>query len=501
MPKPTSDESKEDFISKYMSSDEAKSSFPDEKQRYVIALNVWKKHKSKKAKVSGMKIENLEIQAALLDEEVTEEIAQEYGYSLEDIDQNGYHLVEFDLMLLDEPCTPSVEGKLAGKVKEFIFSSDGAEEYLSSLKNKPIHINDNFDGHFDLVKGEGQKKEKKYTVAGSFLGGRITTNDEAKKVVRCLAGLFDKSLPKQVEEIKASKEDLGASFELNPTAVEIDQDSLVATVKSWVFSGAAILKKSFAAFPETALLIARKGDDVMANKDLSAPMANMKKMLKAMGDIDMDDKDMEEMIKSMSGDELVAMNKARRMINNKMWELLGKNQTAEGEHGMDPKTYTQEEVDALKASTKKEVEDAIQAKATTDLAAKEKEITDLKTQIEASKTTLTDKDKVITDITNKITEISAKMLDSEIEAQVNTWWEENKKFYNEKDKITLISARKEILKGSAKTEQIDSLISARVAPTVEKTKVSLLGNGVLDGNGRDLDLAHGIRSKDGFKRY
>lgn len=501
MPMPIKDESKEDFIKRFMSSEESNKSFPQSQQRYAVALSVWKKRKNKKAKVSGMKVDNLEIQASLLEEEVTNEIAQEYGYELDEIDQNGYHLVEFDLMLLDEPCTPSVEGELKGKVKEFVFDSSGAEEYLNSLKNKPIHINENFDGHFDLIKGEGQKQEKKYTVAGSFLGGRITTNDEGAKVVRCLAGLFDKSLPQQVEEIKASKEDLGASFELNPTEVEIDKDSLVATVKSWVFSGAAILKKSFAAFPETALLIARKGDDVMANKDLSAPIANMKKMLKAMGDIDMDDKDMEGMIKSMSGDELVAMNKARRMINNKMWELLGKGQTAEGEYGMDPKTYTQEEVDALKVSVKKETEDVIQAKAAADLAAKEKEITDLKTQIEASKTALTDKDKVITDITNKVTEISAKMLDSEIDAKVNTWWEENKKFYNEKDKATLISARKEVLKGSAKTEQIDSLISARVAPIEEKPRTGLLGNGVLDGNGKDLDLAHGIRSKDGFKRY
>lgn len=44
MPRPNEGESKEDFIKRYMDSEEAKKTFPDEKQRYAAANGVWKKH-------------------------------------------------------------------------------------------------------------------------------------------------------------------------------------------------------------------------------------------------------------------------------------------------------------------------------------------------------------------------------------------------------------------------------------------------------------------------
>ena len=44
MPNPNKGESKEDYIKRFMSSPEAKKSFPDEKQRYAVALSKWKEH-------------------------------------------------------------------------------------------------------------------------------------------------------------------------------------------------------------------------------------------------------------------------------------------------------------------------------------------------------------------------------------------------------------------------------------------------------------------------
>lgn len=47
MPKPNKNESKEEYIARFMSSEEAKRSFPDEKQRSAVAYSEWKKHEKK----------------------------------------------------------------------------------------------------------------------------------------------------------------------------------------------------------------------------------------------------------------------------------------------------------------------------------------------------------------------------------------------------------------------------------------------------------------------
>lgn len=44
MPMPNKDESKEEYIARFMGSEEAKKSHPDEKQRLAIAYSMWKKH-------------------------------------------------------------------------------------------------------------------------------------------------------------------------------------------------------------------------------------------------------------------------------------------------------------------------------------------------------------------------------------------------------------------------------------------------------------------------
>jgi hypothetical protein len=50
MPKPRSDETKQEFIDRFMSSDEAKSDYPDSDQRYAVAESMWDGQREKAAK-------------------------------------------------------------------------------------------------------------------------------------------------------------------------------------------------------------------------------------------------------------------------------------------------------------------------------------------------------------------------------------------------------------------------------------------------------------------
>jgi hypothetical protein len=50
LPTPKPGESKDDFVSRFMSSEVAKKEFPDRKQRVAVALNIWRRSKRKKSK-------------------------------------------------------------------------------------------------------------------------------------------------------------------------------------------------------------------------------------------------------------------------------------------------------------------------------------------------------------------------------------------------------------------------------------------------------------------
>jgi hypothetical protein len=453
MPNPSKGESMKDYVAKFMSSEEAIKDFPDEKQRYAVAMSKWK-NKGKK-KLSG-KLGNLEMQASISEVAVNEETMQQYGLSLADVDQNGFHLIEGELMYLDEPCTPVVEGELKDKVKQFTFDSSKAEDFLASLKNKPIHINSNFDGHYDIAEDGSQD----HTVVGSFLGGRIETKEDGSKVVKFLGGLYDKSLPKEVEEIKARKKDLGASFELNPTEIEIDEDSMIATVKSWVYKGAAILQKTFAAFPETSLLIAQNSTTISEAK---------------------------RTLPYKDADGKIAKNDAD--------SRRAKRPSAEGRNSMDDdKIYTQAELDEAIAKAKDEVKASVEATAKAEevLQAKNAEITELKAQSTA-------KDVSIVSLTDKVKALETEKEEATISASVDKWWAENSKFYEEKDKETILSARRAVLKKEVTPEQIDSMLSARKVEKADVKNPDLLASGALK-EGTDIDMRHGLKTKDGWKR-
>jgi hypothetical protein len=48
MPYPTKEETKEEYIQRFMKSEEAKRSFPEEKQRLAVAYSLWENKNKKK---------------------------------------------------------------------------------------------------------------------------------------------------------------------------------------------------------------------------------------------------------------------------------------------------------------------------------------------------------------------------------------------------------------------------------------------------------------------
>ena len=59
MPKPIKGESKEEFVARFMSSEEAKRDYPDKKQRLAIAYSMWRQHNKK------MEINNFTVKAPI----------------------------------------------------------------------------------------------------------------------------------------------------------------------------------------------------------------------------------------------------------------------------------------------------------------------------------------------------------------------------------------------------------------------------------------------------
>ena len=43
MPEPNKNETREEFIKRFMKSEHAKKKYPDPKQRYAVAVSVWKR--------------------------------------------------------------------------------------------------------------------------------------------------------------------------------------------------------------------------------------------------------------------------------------------------------------------------------------------------------------------------------------------------------------------------------------------------------------------------
>jgi len=378
---------------------------------------------------------DLEMMGEIRSTDVTNEDVARYGLDGSTIDRNNFHLIELELMLLDKPCSPVIEGSLKESgIREFVFDSGKAENYLNSLKNKPIHVNSALDGHYEV----GDNNTRSQTVVGSFLGGRIDVNNDGDKVVKCLAGLFDKSKPAEVGDILARKSILGTSFELTPTDLEINAGSTIAKVKEWIYKGAAILQKQFAAFPETSILLAQ-----------------------------------------YSGQELI----------EKKTDMKGAKKMAE------EKTYNQSDLDTLlfsaKASWLAEVAESEETKK------KEKDMSDLKAALAEKDTVITTLNTKVSELDGKIkdSEMTAKLNTWWTENE--KLYPAEKKDVLLAARRAVLEGKASV----EQTDTLIAMKQGEATekPTETELVGSISDEGVLV-DGKNVDIVHGIRVKKGFVR-
>lgn len=156
---------------------------------------------------------------------------------------NGHAFV-CDLTILD------TRSQHAGATK-FQLRADGAEKAMATLAGKPVHVTSSLTGHFEA----GQP----FRPVGVMLGGKVCKNDAGAQVVRAAGVLWDRDFPAVVNQIKAAKSLLGASWEIEyPREAATRIDGQTVELANWTYSGAAILLKNAAAYPDTALLHANR---------------------------------------------------------------------------------------------------------------------------------------------------------------------------------------------------------------------------------------------------
>lgn len=140
--------------------------------------------------------------------------------------------------------------------RKILLPSDVAASALSSLLGMAIDYKDDLSGH------DRQSKIGVITAA-NIVGDAIH-----------ISGIFyANDFPKQVEKIQANQEDLGFSFEAERIVVDsLEQNPL--TIKSLVFTGAAVLEKKKAAYQSTSLAAAAE-EKAMEKEQFDALMGSI----------------------------------------------------------------------------------------------------------------------------------------------------------------------------------------------------------------------------------
>lgn len=166
------------------------------------------------------------------------------------------HFIVFDLT------TVGKKSQHAGLTK-YKLAASGLAAALPTLISKPIHVTASLDDHFE----PGQPPKP----IGTFLGAVGIDNPDGTKTVRAIGTLWERDFPDEVETIKAQKDKLGASYEITYTATAARRiDATTVEIADYEFSGAAILKKTAAAHPETKVHVARTDPSPSTARALSA---------------------------------------------------------------------------------------------------------------------------------------------------------------------------------------------------------------------------------------
>lgn len=182
MPKPNPDESKEEYVSRFMSSEEAKKDYPDEKQRVAVAESMWREHTKKKETSAYAKLK--EDEAPVVEDTTTEKTEEEitYFYGATTLPDRVSEYLDNGQMIQGEILDPLVlhkmadwvndETKLGGKAGSFrsiglfhdrvksgdLSLDDAGFVIAGTAKVEPLK---DYPGHFGLKLGT--KVNKMYT--------------------------------------------------------------------------------------------------------------------------------------------------------------------------------------------------------------------------------------------------------------------------------------------------------------------------------------------------
>ena len=160
------------------------------------------------------------------------------------------------LTQIDAPSTRAPNGAKGHRV---LIPRAVAEEALPSLMGMPVNV------------AGDQRDHAKQHIIGVITSATI----EGKDLV--VAGhLFHKNVPEKVEEVHDNTSQLGMSFEIGDVLVEDDQ-APIWTLQHLIFTGAAILEKTAAAYQDTAIAANATEDPLMA-EDAKAILEELGKM-------------------------------------------------------------------------------------------------------------------------------------------------------------------------------------------------------------------------------
>lgn len=212
-------------------------------------------------------------------DELTADELQSYGISASfPAYRPNCKIVTAKLVLADTPFCPEVEGRMP-KGMNYIIPKQALHDNLCNIINMPVHITSDLAGH-----AEKSGEERKYVAIGTVLGQKIT-EEAGKTWGQVLLALWDDDHPEEVGKVSANKENLGTSIEFMFTDTSLERVN-ANTFNVWSFlpKGLAILFKNKAAFPQTQLLIAQKGE---ANLPIpSNNMSNAKIVIETDGTIE-----------------------------------------------------------------------------------------------------------------------------------------------------------------------------------------------------------------------
>jgi len=164
------------------------------------------------------------------------------------------------LTRVDEPSTRPPHGAQGHRV---LITGAVAEKVGPSVIGMAVDVSDDLSDH-TLKK------------IGVITGYAIDGHD-----FRVNGFLYGKDFPGVVDKLRQEKDQLGMSFEITEVAVE-DEAAPVWALADFVFTGAAILRKTKAAYQLTSLVARRSGEDEMTREKLVALRDNLNATLASM---------------------------------------------------------------------------------------------------------------------------------------------------------------------------------------------------------------------------